>query len=596
MNDQQTLWAFDRCTVYPLPENRVLVRNARTGRQAVLTPDVYHALTGCREFRTLDEHAQHLAAHNPALSGQQTAVQQVLESVRKDGLLISADIYPTLLQPSPQPVQPTDRPVAAIITWERPEALARCLESMRENCDLQQVERLYVIDDSRSEENQALSRSATAAFAEDATLPVHYLGAIEQQQFLERIVRKVAALEDAVRFLIDRQRWDSYWTSGLGRTVALLVSVGRRLLVLDDDILCEVFEPYSKGGEVSFSDRGREAAFYADNDEWQELRATRSTDPFARHTQVLGLGLNDALGALGLRNLDAVSFAGAHVEIAEKLRGDSPVLMTECGSLGDPGTALSNWLTGLDDASLERLLADDASVTNALNIRNCWSGRSTPHFGPHANMSQLTGLDNRFLLPPFIPIMRGEDRLFGSMVEFLFPGSLTLDSAWAVPHLPIPAREWTAENRAFSTSEPFPRFCLSLVAENLDASRSTDPMRRLGHLARLFEDLADLDHRRLSEHYMDKRLESKTRRFNHLKQVRTHSEGAPQAWLDYLDEAIKRLNLEMVDNPVDFRLRGYPEGLENEELTAWWQDFWHRFGHAIRAWPAIRQAARECAA
>lgn len=594
MSQECGLWAFDLCKVYPLPDNKVLVRNPRNGKHAVLMPDVYNVLLDCRMFRSLDEHARHLATVNAGLKGQEHSIREVLDQVRKDGLLLSAEIYPHLISPNPAAKAPGDPAVAAVVTWERPEALSRCLESTLHNCDLERIERFYVIDDSRSPDAQQKNRNSTEDFAARAPMPVSYIGPDEQQQFMQRIIRQLPAHEEAIRFLIDRERWAPYWTSGLGRTLALMLSVGKRLLVLDDDILCEVFEPHVQSGAICFSNAGREAAFYQADDEWQALRADSHTDPISRHLSLLGLGLADSLGALGVGGLQEDDLAGAPIEFLEKLRTDSPVLITECGSLSDPGTAKSNWLTGLEGESLERLLASDESVENALTIRNCWNGRSRTHFGPTANMSPMTGLDNRHMLPPYIPIMRGEDRLFGSMVTFLFPGSVTVDNAWAIPHLPIPARRWTDENRAFRIHEPFPNFILSMISDHSDTSNSRDPMRRQARLARMWEDLADMNHEQLRDHYLDKRLAARARQLCHLKMLREECEGAPSAWLDYLDQALERLNRKIIDNPVDFRLTGYPKDLEDERLTAWWQAFANQFAHAIRSWPAIRQAARQC--
>lgn len=594
MSPANGLFALDPCAAYPLPENRLLVRNPRHGRQAILTPDVYHALLDCREFRSLDAHAAHLAATNPALANQQQHIRQVLEKVRGDGLLVSAEVYGQLLAPSGRQVALTDAPVLAVITWERPEALARCLDSMARHCALEACSRLYVIDDSRSPEVMAKNRASTAALASRAALPVHYMGAGEQADFMSRIIAQAPTLEEPLRFLVDRQRWSTHWTSGLARTVALLLSVGERLLVLDDDILCEVFEPYRQAGGVSFGDAVREAAFFRDNAEWQGFRATTGTDPLARHSRVLGLGLADALSALQLTSLDEGSFAGATVAFLEQLDGEAPVLVTECGSLGDPGTVVTNWLTSLDGESRARLLADEGTVRNALQTRNYWHGRSRPHIAMRSNMSQLTGLDNRRLLPPYIPVMRGEDGLFGCMLEFMHPRRVVLDQAWAVPHLPIPARRWSEVDSAFNTDTTFPTFILGMLIERPPQSDFQDPVRRLGRVAGQFEELSELDHRRVMARFIDQRLESRASRYVHLKKLRAECAGAPQPWLDYLDQAISALNLLLADNPVEAELRGYPSQLSGPRLSDWWQDFWKRFGHSLRAWPALRQAARHC--
>ncbi len=592
MNSSDKRYAFDQCSAHALPGNRMLLRNPRNGKTAVLTPDVYGALLGCREFRTLDDHAARLARLNPALEGQAEAVRSVLASVKDDGLMISADAYAVTLQPASDPHFNVDKPVAAVITWERPKALARCLDSVREHCDLGNLARFIIVDDSRSDEVRRQNRMAAERFAEGAATPVLYFGAEEQKAFLEAIIRQVPAIEAQVRFLIDRDHWAQHWTSGLARTLALLLSVGQRLLVLDDDILCEVHEPDRQPG-VRFADEAREATFYGADDTPAEAPVDKGRDPFVRHLRTLGSTLDNALGALGASRLGATAFDGAALEFLERLRPDSRVLITECGSLGDAGTTNLNWLASLEGASLERLLADDDTVEKALRDRNCWHGRRQAHVLPRANMSQLTGLDHRGLLPPYIPIMRGEDRLFGDMVAFLHPGSVVVDQAWALPHRPIPARSWSESERRFDTSQPFPRFAMEWVERHADASWAEEPLKRLGHLARLYEDLADRSPEQVRREHAEASLAARARDYRELHLALDAAPDAPQAWRAFIEDGIGRLNRELIEDPAEDELRGYPENLEGEALVAWWREFWGDFAKALRAWPAIRQAARQ---
>jgi len=591
MNETEKRYAFDRCGAYPLPGNRMLVRNPRNGRHAVLTPDVYGVLLGCGQFRTLRDHAAHIARSDPALRDQEEAVLSVLESVRKDGLMISADVYAVTLQPSATPHVNVDKPVAAVITWERPEALERCLASVRERVDESNLARFVVVDDSRSEEARQRNRAATEAFAEGAGAPVLYFGAEEQKGFMEAIIRQVPSVEEQVRFLIDRERWADHWTSGLARTLALLLSVGQRLLVLDDDILCEVFESEREAG-VRFGDDAREARFYADEGEWEERRAERGTDPFVRHLRYLGSKLDDALGAMGVKTLGPESFDGAERDVLERWKGDSRVLVTECGSLGDPGTATLNWLVTLNDKSLAPLREDPDAVERALGQRNCWLGTHRPTLTPRANMSQLTGVDNRGLMPAYIPILRGEDRLFGNMVEFMHPESVVVDQPWAIAHRPIPPRTWSEAERRFDTRYTFSRFALEWIEAHRDLPRAEEPLKRLGQLARLYEDLADLPPADIVRAFEDAKLTSKTRDYRDLRAALVASSEAPEAWRTFLEEALDRLNRELIDNPADPVVRGDPKHLEGNELVAWWREFWRAFARALRAWPAIRLAAR----
>ncbi|KAA9131471.1 hypothetical protein F3N42_09130 [Marinihelvus fidelis] len=585
------LYAFDQCKAYPLPDNRILVRNPRSGRQAVLTPDVYSALTACTQFRTLADHAARLASDNPALNGQEGAIVQVLDSVRRDGLLISAQIYATTLGGAVNPRLNSDRPVVAIITWERPDALARCLDSLAGHCELSNAVAFYIIDDSRQAANQARNRETTSAFAERTDTPVRYMGETEQRQYLQQLITAVPAHGEAIRFLADRDRWTDYWTSGLARTMALLVSAGRRLLVLDDDILAVPHEPYRGDGAPAFSEGGREAAFFANDDDWQEFRASDDTDPMLRHLRYLGASLPAALGAMGTGELPLSSFEGATVPFMESLGDDSRVLVTECGSLGDPGTSRLDWITGLDGASMERLLASDDSVDCALSRRNGWSGQSRPTLSPRANMSQFTGLDNRHLLPPYIPVFRGEDRLFGDMTAFVHPGSVALDDAWAVPHKPIPERQWTDADRQLKTPSAFPAFAMDWVRDHADDRRGEEPLARLRRLAQLYADLAELDHEAMVELHTDYLLRARADDYRHLKALQGVATDAPAAWQLLIGKGVERLNRELAGEPVPGPVTGHPENLRGESLTEWWRVFWRDFGRALQAWPAIRQAA-----
>jgi len=515
-------------------------------------------------------------------------VRQVLESVRADGLLISAEVYTQLLAPSGRPVATGDPPVVAVITWERPDALARCLDSLAENCDLSAVARIVVVDDSDTDTVISRNRQTAKALAARSPVPVQYVGAIEQAAFIERMVKQSPSLEAAIRMLASRERWAGHWTSGLARNMALLLSTGERLLVLDDDIVCETFDPEHRRSGVSFGDRPREYLHYGSPGDWQHLRAEQDTDPLARHARILGQGLGDALGAQGIRGLTPACFEGAEVAFLEGLDERSPVLLTECGSLGDPGTDANNWLTGLEGESLERLLHDADSVSGALNHRNCWLGRGAVHVSMRGNMSQLTGLDNRRLLPPYFPIMRGEDRLFGNLLAFLHPHGVTIDQPFSIAHLPIPPRQWSGKDNDYRLPGNFPGFFLEDLVERPIETPLREPLQRLGLVARRFEELAAMNHAEVLEHALDRRLDNMSRAYCRLKAMQAPNEGAPQPWRDFVDRAVSALNRALVETEAAAGLSGYPADLRGEALTAWWRDSWSQFAQALRVWPAVR--------
>lgn len=587
------LVAFDLCAAYPVPGGNLLLRNTRTGKRAMVMPDVYTALLSCSQFRTLDEQVARIIKNNPGMQGQQSNMRDVLQSMLDSGMMISArKTCDALKRPAGQ--VPYNKPVVVIITWERPVALDRLLKSIRANCDIDKFHQLYVVDDSRKPENINKNRELTAKFAIDTKKLIQYFGQVAQQTLLKNLSKRLPAHAEAIRFLADQSRWSDHWTSGLARNLALLLSCGHRLVMLDDDTICDVYDPSQPRPNITFSEAPREADFFRNEQEWMAQRMPLNPDPVDRHMQCLGMTFSEALNVLGQSNLKPVSLTNASAMMVTELQPDSPVLMTECGSFGCPGTNTNTWLPDMSQTSIDRMLASEQKTTNALNTRMVWTGRHQPHFSPRPNMSQITGFDNRQALPPYFPILRGEDRLFGYLLNFIFPAAVTLDYPWGIPHLPIPPREWQDIDRDFTPGASFPMFLAEQVLENKASCHAEDPATRLAALSAFFSDLAATPSDILIANHRDAVLRDLSSQLHHLNGLLATAESAPVEWQEYLKKGIEQLDKAFDQaSHEDYPVKGQPQSMEGAELIAFWKKAWGGFAAALKAWPEIRQAAAE---
>ena len=591
------LVAFDLCKAYPVPGGNLLLHNTRTGKRAMVMPEVHASLLRCGQFKTIDQHVANIIESNPGMQGQQADMHKVLQSMLDAGIMISAKKLCDRLKLKPESVigeKEAIAPVVAIITWERPEALERLLTSIVANCDTRKIHRLYVIDDSRKAENISRNQALVAKFAAGAKTPLHYFGQDEQQSLLGDLTKRLPEHENAIRFLADQSRWRDHWTSGLARNLALLLSCGRRLVMMDDDTICDVYSARQPKPNITFSDEPREAEFFSGEQGWAAQHQELNPDPVDRHMQCLGLSFSEALNVLGQSHLKAAGFSNASALLTSELDTDSPVLMTECGSLGCPGTGSNTWLPDMAPEALKRMLASEQKTNDALNKRFAWLGRNQPHFSPRSNMSAMTGFDNRQLLPPYLPITRGEDRLFGNMLDYIFPSAVTLDYPWAVPHLPIPQREWREQDRDFTQGDSFPMFFFDQVIEQKSSCLARSPDGRLATLSAWFNDLATASDESLAALYQDTRLRDTSRQLQKLSTLLAENESAPANWQDYLQNGIKQLNADMDQaSREDFPIKGIPRAMESAELIAFWKETWAGFASALNAWPEIRKAATE---
>ena len=586
---------FDLCLAYPVPGGNLLLHNTRNGKRAMVKPEVYAALLRCSQFRTLDQHVAAIIEFNPAMQGQQSEIRKVLQYMLKSGIMLSAKNACDNLKPevgNKTEVQQNPRPVVAILTWERPQALERLLESVAVNCNSEKFHRLYVIDDSRKEENIKQNQALTDRFASRIAAPLQYFGQAEQRSLLDRLVQQRPEHENAIRFLADRSRWQDFWTAGLSRNLALLLSPGHRLVMIDDDAVCEVYDPPHAKPGITFSDTPREAEFFAGEQEWSHWRQPINPDPVNRHMQCLGLTFSEALTVLGQNHLKASSFKNATALQLSELQTGSEILITESGSLGCPGTRNNTWLPDMAPASLKRMLASEENTAQALSSRKVWSGRNQPHFAPRSNMSQITGFDNRRMLPPYLPILRGQDRLFGYMVDYLFPTSVTLDYPWAVPHLPLPDRKWRDRDLNFTPADSFPMFFVERIIGSKSACLSTHSHDRLSSLSGWFNEMASASANTLTSMYRDSRLRGASASLVHLTALLEKTDPTPVSWQNYLRNGIAQLNADMdLASREDFIIRGLPASLEGSELITFWRNVWGDFAVALEAWPEIRQAA-----
>jgi hypothetical protein len=196
------------------------------------------------------------------------------------------------------------------------------------------------------------------------------------------------------------------------------------------------------------------------------------------------------------------------------------------------------------------------------------------------------------MLPPYLPIIRGQDRLFGYMVDYVFPTSVSLDYPWAVPHLPLPDRKWRDRDLNFTPADSFPMFFVERIIGSKSACLSTLPDDRLSSLSGWFKNMASASTNTLTSMYRYSRLHGDSASLEHLTALLEKTDPAPVNWQNYLRNGIAHLNADMdLASREDFVVRGLPAGLEGAELIAFWRKVWGDFAVALEAWPEIRQAA-----
>jgi hypothetical protein len=590
MPDEELI-AFGKLSEFTLPDGDVLVRNPRNDRKMVLPADVMNALTFCTSFRTLDEHAEQLAGDGGTLAQGDKSISSIIQSVHAGGLAISTrDICSRLEPAAPRRTAPQN-PVAVIITCDRPPALERLIQSILSQCSPNSYQDFHVINDSRSPESRNRNQEISQRNSSQQGIDIRYFGAREARNLVSRLIEKLPEHEGAIRFLLDQGRWSGYFSPGLARNFSHLISIGRPVIVFDDDAICSLHEsPFRQNG-CEFSDGRKQALFFENHEQQEHLKPAGNIDPIQQHLRYLGLTIPEALHTMGLNELHQDAFRLTKPDFAVRLNRQSRIRVSEFGSWGNPGTADYKWLGTLPPRSLARLLSQEDQQRLALNQSQCWMGVDRPTFTPAAHISQVTGFDNSDFLPPYFPIDRGEDHIFGEATRFIYPESVCLIQPKAVLHLRLNPGSTPGTTHARHNPDGFPGRLTSLPMGTHEHCNATSIEKRLSFLARSFSDLASSPAESILSLYSDVSLVQESNYLKGLRETLNKSSGADPAWIGYLHDSIRQSAERMKSSRMTPNI---PESAGQpgvDKLISFWQDCWGEFAQALLAWPVIRREA-----
>jgi hypothetical protein len=589
----ETLWSCHGIHIIPVQHNIVVLFNPKNGRRLLAQPEVAQALEHCFRFNTLNEHLEHLFDAMPPLREQPADALQILETVRDAGIFESADEAWQRLTASTNDALPSDDSAVRlfILTCDRPEALQRLLGALQQQLLPQQIEALFVIDDSRHSENLS-SNARTIKSAQTAMhIPIHHVDANVRTALISYLKANVPGSSHAsVDFLLARSYWGAAPTFGLARNLALLLSVNYRALVMDDDILPQALTPPLPTKDLTFdTPSARESVFYASAQDIQQHALVADFSPLTAMLQSLAQPLSQLLsaklsGASALKGLDGrltTSFGGA-----------SRVHLSQCGTWGDPGTGDSGWVFFQPEASIKRLLENTSEPEKLLAARATWLGYRGTTISSYGTLSQLTGLNHCTLLPPYLPAGRGEDILFGVMLQRLHPEAAVYNEGWAVPHYPVDNRVSRGQLLPLGVGASIGTLTDWLGRPPRDEA-GISPDTRLAMLADEIDRLSEMSLEAL-EGLVQKELISK--RVSRLCLCLDHLDALPRLdnlpgtphWRSFLEQSRDNLVNQIQSeepHPVASALAHAKSDIETLRRKG------SDFAAAIRAWPEICKAA-----
>lgn len=430
------LFASEDGRVASLSAEECLFVVKSTGAVHVMTLQVLHALDLCREFRRFDEHVTRVEASVPGLNGKRDDVRRVLEGLVQRKLLLSdEDFIARLRRGTPQSLPPMR--AVFIRACDRPDRLAYLLASLGDYERRYQAHRRYVlIDDSSMTSNSIQQRDQVREFARSTGCEVSYVGKAESLKLVEKFARVNRSARDAAHRMLVRgaHPQSQRFGGGRSRNLALLLSAGARLALLDDDLRLPLRAPnFARSGLDPDPDALAHTRFYSDMKHALGSGVEIDDDPFELHLQACGQTLGACINERYGLNRDVLR--GLNLGRLDLLNADARVISTHHGSYGSSRSESTLWLyQSIDAAGREEFWRDRESYTRNMQAHFIRYGVDrarvvdVPGFTPFA-------LDNSVLLPCTNPIGRAEDSLGSALTHYCLPNSVSLELPVAIGHV-----------------------------------------------------------------------------------------------------------------------------------------------------------------
>ena len=309
-----------------------------------------------------------------------------------------------------------------IITADRPASAYRALESLVRHGAAQSARaRFLVIDGSRKPANLVGTRQVVTSVVRASGHRVDYVGPRESAEFFDRL-----GLHDAsARVPL------TPGATGANRNLFLLMTAGEHALMVDDDVICETWASTARADGLALMGHDQElfeTEFFPDRAAALASVARTNVNLIAADQTLLGQSLAGLMTSS--RPADVTNACG-HLRKSLDDGRTLVVKATFAGIAGDAGVYCPYRFLFSSGPLRDRLRSNPPTLSTALTSREV-SRIVRTNTVTHDNgcMATCMGVANTAVVPPFLPINRNEDGVFGVMLS-------AADEAAVFGHVPV---------------------------------------------------------------------------------------------------------------------------------------------------------------
>lgn len=535
-------------------------------------------ILACRGIRPLGAHARSLV--EAGLVSSPKVAQEVVSSLRTIGVL-----RPFRSLGSRPPRAHLVSPISTVViaTANRPRTLKRCLESLAHHCrEHGEAPRLLVVDGSPGRTVRAANRSNLATVAARWNHPAEYVGGDEAASLFRQTLEA-----ELPRYLYDFACRPG--RVGANRNLGLLLTAGEHILMIDDDVTCDVWSSATPGHalDVTAHTDPADTQFFPSRPAAVGSVRTSDVSLLAAHSSLLGASLQTVLGRFD--GSYVLETACSHIADLLQTPDDTLVDVTMSGLVGDAGVHCQ--YAHLFSTGRTRALMTAQRSIYRLALTSREVVRSTDRYvvthGSHC-MATCMGLANIVVAPPFMPLGRNEDGAFGAVRSFLSPSSFSGYIPYGILHDSHRASAYPPDampSASYIRLATVLKWLADTASRHVASARFRD---RVEALVSLMTDVAMRDDDAMSSFVAAGLMQRQARKLAATSDIIRQTDKYPRHWrLDaarYRDCLLERMRRPGFFVPIEFRR----SGLRSRQCQRL-RSFLHSYAATLAAWPALWQ-------
>lgn len=565
--------------IYPLTADRALAYNTVNDVAMSLSTELARELAQFRSFRFL-------AAHEHARS-------ELVEAISSHILSSRSEIF-RWWRTNESKLPQAKVEVIGIATRNRPQLLDRCIRSYSQNArDTGRDVRFLVSDGAVDPNAVAVTRDVLRSLVRELRVEIAYSDVNSRLLYCDAFGRATGLDVSGLRFALAPES-SNFVNTGSCRNALLLETLGSSFICVDDDTVCHPRRPSKAQGTLRLTSRYDPCRFdFPMNQEEIEAMAPKEAVDFVGlHESHLGRSIRSFApspsdeGIVDIESIDGLLM---------RLLRDGPegrVAVTALGFVGDCGVSRFAPNLFLDSESQKGLISSRERFSCAVRTREVlrYVDRTTLSRGGFSIGINL-GLCNRSTLPPFPPLYRSQDGVFGVLLRYCSADAYFCYLPWAIEHRPAQPRSFPPP--VFTAADlrtSFAGFLFGLTQEQESISCATDADARLRELGSRLAQVGAMQDEDFARHVRSRLIRIRAANLREAE-PRLNSPDIPDYYREALRSYVTALEQAIVSEdlitPEDVGLDSPPTA----RMTL--QGEIRRFGTLLESWPSYLEAARE---